>query len=779
MLLNILNSLFIHYRGDQVMCSRKFKYFLLFCLLFSISLFKLIAQPAYVKIYDRIPMKVQLWGSQWNTRNYTKLKEMGADIVMAEQMDTADYTSLYSAGINIIPLQTTAAVTNYIARYSEGAYTVWEAEGKISQDGDAELERETSKTFTCIKNGRNAIATYQGVAADTILWGPGYYQQRWYTIDSAQINYTAKFHLLIDSISYPSNYPSIENNEDVVCTLQVTTTELIYDTTLRRWYKGDVFVIDSPRIIKVKDFNGFGTWDTLNVDYNLMSVPVPKYSGNENRSLKKDASSDPPNIIKYIEFKIIWNGLSYVQLFTDKIVLQDVIGRDLMISPLTKDQICKMSQNFYTGWAPNFETTVLGWHTKDEPDWIDHLEPIRFINYLIDSANSGNRQLFITIASNWNGNFGDSNFGSESISKVEEIVKRNKMQGNQLNYYLYDYPWNETDPQYLGGSTNIENMLDRHLAKINVLDSVFVLSLQTGLWEAADGLLEKIPTEEQFLYNLNVGLLYGAKAIDLSNYFYKFNLTDDTTNTSALYNYYDNYYKPLWFTIRDIVSLRLKDSFGKTLRNIHQKVQHPNLQLPRTQPINNNYDWLTSITYLSGDGSSGADFIDVGFFETHFESGDVPYFMVVNRWYNTSGQDDLLKINIDKTGTGYTNYNVTNFIENTKQTIVNSGFVTMPHIPGEARLFKVYPVLKDGGSLVVSENSHPNDVLLGDMTIENGVTLTVNGSYYSNANITIKSGGKIEYGGNNSKIIFGSGNRLIVEGAAEIKGTSSSNKLTL
>jgi len=728
-------------------------------------------------MYDRIPMKVQLWGSQWNTRNYIKLKEMGADIVMAEQMDTADYTSLYDRGIKIIPLQTTLTV-NYIARYSEGAYTIWEAEGKISQDGDAELERETSKTYITNKNGRNSIATYHGVASDTILWGPGYYQQRWYTIDSAQINYTATFHLLIDSISYPSNYPSIENNEDVVCTLQVTTTELVYDTTLCRWYKGDVFVIDTPRIIKVKDFAGFGVWDTLNLGYNLMSVPVPKYSGNENKSLKKDASSDPPNIIRYIEFKIIWSGLSYVQLFTDKIVLQDERGRDLSVNPLTKDQICKMSQNFYTGWSPNFETTVLGWHTKDEPDWIDHLEPIRFINHLIDSANGGNRQLFITIASNWNGRFGDSNFGSENVSKVEEILKRNKMQGNQINYYLYDYPWNEADPQYLGGATNIENMIDWHLNKINKLDTVFVLSLQTGLWNAKEGLLEKIPTKEQFLYNLNVGLLYGAKEIDVSNYFYKFNFYDDTTNTSALYNYFDNYYTPLWFTIRDTVSPRLKNSFGKTLRNIYQKEQNPKLQLPVTQTINSTYNWLSSITYLTGDNSSGTDFIDVGFFETYNGSGDVPYFMVVNRWYNTAAQGDLLKISIDKTNTGYTNYNVTNFIENTKQTIVNQGYITMPHIPGEARLFKVYPVLKDGGSLVVSETTHPNDVLLGDMTIENGATLTINDTYYAKANIKVKSGGKI-VAGPNGKIIFDLNKGLIIDGNAQVNGTSNNNRLTL
>ena len=152
--------------------------------------------------------------------------------------------------------------------------------------------------------------------------------------------------------------------------------------------------------------------------------------------------------------------------------------------------------------------------------------------------------------------------------------------------------------------------------------------------------------------------------------------------------------------------------------------------------------------------------------------------MVVNRWYNTAGQGDLLKISLDKTGTGYTNYNVTNFIENTKQTIVNSGYVTIPHIPGEARLFKVYPVLKDGGSLVVSETTHPNDILLGDMSIESGATLTINGTYNAKANITVKSGGKI-IAGQNASINFDPGKKLIVEGIVEVKGTSENNNLTI
>ena len=68
--------------------------------------------------------------------------------------------------------------------------------------------------------------------------------------------------------------------------------------------------------------------------------------------------------------------------------------------------------------------------------------------------------------------------------------------------------------------------------------------------------------------------------------------------------------------------------------------------------------------------------------------------------------------------------------------------------------------------------------LYDDMTIENGATLFIYDTYNAKANITVKSGGKIMYG-ENSIIIFDPGKKLIVEGSAEIKGTSTSNKLTL
>jgi len=97
---------------------------------------------------------------------------------------------------------------------------------------------------------------------------------------------------------------------------------------------------------------------------------------------------------------------------------------------------------------------------------------------------------------------------------------------------------------------------------------------------------------------------------------------------------------------------------------------------------------------------------------------------------------------------------------------------------GDGYLFQVAPVLKYGGRLIYNETVIDGTILFEDMSIENGATLTINGTYNAKANITVKSGGKIMYG-ENSIIIFDPGKKLIVEGSTEIKGTSASNKLTL
>ncbi|MCC6256498.1 MAG: hypothetical protein IT276_16410, partial [Ignavibacteriaceae bacterium] len=96
---------------------------------------------------------------------------------------------------------------------------------------------------------------------------------------------------------------------------------------------------------------------------------------------------------------------------------------------------------------------------------------------------------------------------------------------------------------------------------------------------------------------------------------------------------------------------------------------------------------------------------------------------------------------------------------------------------GEGYLFQFAPVVKYGGKLVYNETVLDGTTLYDDMTIESGATLTVNGTYNANANITVKSGGKI-VAGLNGKIIFNAGKRLIIEGNVQVYRSNDNNRLT-
>jgi parallel beta-helix repeat protein len=95
---------------------------------------------------------------------------------------------------------------------------------------------------------------------------------------------------------------------------------------------------------------------------------------------------------------------------------------------------------------------------------------------------------------------------------------------------------------------------------------------------------------------------------------------------------------------------------------------------------------------------------------------------------------------------------------------------TMP--AGEGRLYRVAPVVKYGGRLFYSEAVSDDMELLDDMIIENGATLTIYDNYIAKANIIVKNGFIIN--GDNGKINFAEGKKLIIDGYATITGTTGS-----
>jgi hypothetical protein len=723
--------------------------------------------------YDGIPILPFAWALKWVEEydyDWDKFREMGAFGVFGDDVGINEprnqYRYLFEAGMKIIPFQSdnNYVAINHIAKYSEGMYSIWEAEGTDPLDGEATLEYEENigEKFYSV-DGRNGIVTKPFAETDTLIWGPGYQQLVYFLIEGDTVQYETKFNIMIDTnFAYQGNIPPVPGNTDEVCEIQATATEILYDQQNQRWYKGNVTVLNNA-ILKVEDFQNYDIWGDHTLNYILTGLSsgyleeIKKVGGDQSRSTAWVAA-------QYIEFKILWKEVDYLRLFVDKIWLYDERGNDLFTNNQRQEQIRKQANNTSPEWRfpeETFDTTVIAWYPVDEPIFIDQTEPVRFIDILIRDATNGSKRLIPTIAASYNGRYGSSPFGADKLFKVDEFLKRTKLTGTKLNMYLYDWPYNDNEPDY--AVRNIENMLDNHLARMNNFDASFMLSMQTGLWEANSGLLEKIPTESQFLYNLNVGLLYGAKSIELNSYFYWPNVVPDKT---SLFDMYNQEHQPLWFTIRDPVSPRLNGWFGKTLKKIQQTEQYTKLELP-VQTVYNQY--LQYIDHLNGEGPP-SDYIELGF----FEKGNEDYFMIVSRWYNGTIPGDSLVIGLDKTGQGYINWNVTNFIDSTMHTIVQSGEVNMPHSAGDGRLFKVYPVVLDGGTLIANDTVQGGIILQNDMTIDNGATLTISGNYYAKGNIIIKNGSIVN--GDNGKIIFEDGKKLKIEGTASINGTAQ-NKL--
>ncbi|HMU44080.1 MAG TPA: T9SS type A sorting domain-containing protein, partial [Ignavibacteriaceae bacterium] len=154
---------------------------------------------------------------------------------------------------------------------------------------------------------------------------------------------------------------------------------------------------------------------------------------------------------------------------------------------------------------------------------------------------------------------------------------------------------------------------------------------------------------------------------------------------------------------------------------------------------------------------------------------DNNYFLTANILTTSANNVNMI---VTKSNQNYTNYRFRNVepqfsLDTTFNSSLNIDY-TFP--AGEGYLFQVAPVVLYGGRLLYNETVN-NISLYDDLVIENGATLTVTGTYSSNANITVKDGGSIKTVDGGS-IIFYNGKQLIIEGLATVKGTST-DELTL
>ncbi len=755
--------------------------------------------------YEGIPIETSLdW--YWVLHNPGAIDSMelaGVDIIHMSFPEEANLQSFFSSrNFDVLPITVpkSGGVYNWIQYYTDAKYSVWEAEG--NPPSEAKLEYKNSVMFR--PNNANYISLKPEAAGtlDTLIWGPYYHQDVEYETyedgnsDSILVYYTADFKLMLSVIGNDNASPT-----DTLCILQVTQsnvavdsigwhlpcTDIIRDTALTR---GDFTLLNTFKSYALKDYSleNFDCEDSYNTN-----VPPPQYRFSSETGLNGKPNG-PRWIREYIQFKVIWLGNPNYSLSIDKIVVSDQRGVELM-GNIGKTRINEQATTSLSG----YETSVFGWLGIDEPVSIDLFEPIRIVDSLLNAQLTPKR-LVIPFMGSHSGAWNEftNPYGVMHLSKWQEFKKRVGSVPIIQNAYLFDTPCSADSPPehsvcWTGEgfkAINIRIAAEKNYKQAYELDPNFGASLQCGA-VFNDQANQRNVARHEVLYSANLALMYGAKYLQMWRYFPTNDIytnsggtfhgivdwiKDPNNNNHAVPIYTDKY-----FMLKDTLSPRLKGLFGKTLKQLAPAEEV--LGLNASTNYNLTFNQIERIKLANYYGTEALNsYIDIGTFNKPGEIGD-NYFLVINRWYSDAPHN---KFYIQfRNLCDFRNWNLMNYVDTTSVTLISDINGVVPPSPvdtiviGDAILYSIKPVAEFGGKIIANETVNSGTTLLGDMTIENGATLTVNGTYTANANITVKSGGKIKYGNNNSKIVFGAGKKIIIEGTTEIKGSSFINKLTL
>ena len=712
--------------------------------------------------------------------------EMDSAGIFALQKANLTYDEYYNrikdTDILVMPEQTKSNLYDYIQRYTEARYTVFEAEGTPTDKGSVTLY---SDSLLNLDRSNGAVSTTTTTPNGTMIYGPMYRQCRNYAaVDTGIIRYQASYRLKIDNIPQQNPSPT-----DTVCILEVTSTRtwtstpfiVGNDTFYIQPFTGfEATLVHAKRVVTYSRLQP-GVWDTINVDYffprdeTTWYRPEATYTKGYNTAALDNSSYMTGKISQNcVEFKVIWTGdPTKVKLSVDKITVSDDRGRNLKYESFAESEIqaqLQVGQNL-------FGNHLGGWIGLDEPWSLDTWEPIRMVQEILDN-HATQKQLYFQFNVGFNGRFHpwEDPARASKVDMIDEFMKRVGKANVWITGWLYDMPCDENaflppcDQVSDYKKYNIDVLADSIYKKIMDAGKIYPdlhygMSIQTGKYGySAEHTIREI-TGRELLYNTNVALMYGSKLISPWLYF-GHNNDDSTDNYTGFRNPSGYEITDKYLTLRDTIAPRLKGIMGITLRKLI-----PSEQILNASPLTW-YDYINLLIHY-GDQSYGSDF-DLGFFK---DENNLDYFMLLNRYYNIGSTSVPVQFNSSCFG-NYSNIQLYNLVDSTKQTIQNNGIIYPTIALGDALFFRVGPVVKVGGSLLTNETTLPNETLFEDMFIENGSTLTVNGTYNAKANITVKSGGKI-VAGPNGKIIFDPYKKLILEGTTEIKGSSPINKLTL
>jgi tetratricopeptide (TPR) repeat protein len=469
-----------------------------------------------------------------------------------------------------------------------------------------------------------------------------------------------------------------------------------------------------------------------------------------------------------IQFQVEWLGnaeiiVDYVEVYDGE---ENGIWENSFIGEFnytqTVNRISTYNQYFAT-LNSSFYDKLKYYGTMDEPHTWDSFIPIRKVQHILDSLNTG-KDLLVHFYPGWN------NYREGKYNVLEKWV--NIAQPKKLMFwyapFTCDASFSPCDPYPREFTLN--NFHNYVLQPAHLLQPDFYVTLQS--WGTVNEITGDYssymtPTPAELSAGTMLSLAHGVKGI-----FYEIYYTYESVDPWLVEGLVDLSFTPTtnWNKVQELAT-RLKGKLGKTLLSLNYTGEFINMKYQEGPPPEDNEQ-----DYLSIQHYGMSYYWHAGFFQKQNQP-DNKHFLLANL---RTGFSVTAKLTVSN-NTNYQNLSFTDIEGGSGRvdtTIGNNSsityFETMP--AGEGRLYRVSPVVKYGGRLIYDEDVGGGMTLVDDMIIENGATLTIYSDYYARGNIIVKNGSIVN--GENGKIHFQNGKKLIVEGAATINGISG-DKLTI
>ncbi|MDR3666896.1 MAG: hypothetical protein P4L35_08645 [Ignavibacteriaceae bacterium] len=613
-----------------------------------------IVSQTFLDKFQGIPIIINNWNPQDNPYyDYSHADSIADGLIGMTSTNTDNvYYNQFVDGtrLKVIPYNGTLTKHNTIAKYSEGAYSYWDILSSRYSNGSLAITPNDTLITTVMDQQLNKSVLITRNFADTgriLSSGPGIMEKVGYDIEPPVPNtkeYTRTDSLkIILNTAYSGSVPPITTDSTVIC---------IITTLYKSKNQGEITL--GTQIVKVRDL-AYDNWVPITSSYNFSAVPGSDLIIKESISL----NGDPPKYVPQIDFRIEWKKVDYLNLLVNSITVWDDRGIAVLTSNDIRTEIKRIAVNgdsptFPSGSSSNsFDSTIIAFHTVDEPECIDNFAVIKEIDKLLNNASGGKVRLFMSIANSWNGRLGNETIGEDPNWKVDEILARTDLVCPSLNAYMFNCPYTPEDNPTLDYKMLNISALINSLERFNSLNKPFFLGIQNGLWiSPQNNYCRESPTNERFLYNINIGLLYGAKGFVPMNYFAR--------EHDSITGFYDpdpintHPYSSLYNLTRDTIKPRLSGLMGKTIKKLI-----PTAQYAGPNGINENYNVPPSPRYLAPINNEFTNcldyimpynnttpvnyYIDYGFFRDSTSESTRKYLMIINRYYSESIYHEVIR----------------------------------------------------------------------------------------------------------------------------------------